>query len=334
MNKNLIISVSPHITSEVDVEKIMWSVIWALIPATIGAGYFFGIRAIIIIIISVITAIFTEYLCKIFFKREINIFDGSAIITGILLAFNLPPKVPYFVPIVGSFFAIFFVKQLFGGLGYNFVNPALAARAFLMVSFPQLMTASYTAPYYGTISGFDAVTQATPLTALKNAKVMLPRNELEMLIDKATSFQSLKNLFFGNVGGCLGETSAILLLIGAFYLLIKNYIDYRIPLSYLLTCFLLSLIILPIKRFPNYHLFQLLSGGLILGAFFMATDYVTTPITKKGKIIFGIGCGILTMLIRHFGGYPEGVSFSILLMNVATPLIERYTKPRVFGKKK
>lgn len=333
MKEKLIVSVSPHIRSDDSVDKIMWSVVWALIPAAIGAGYFFGIRAIILIILSIITALISEYICNLIFKREISIFDGSAVITGILLAFNLPPNVPFFIPIIGSFFAIVIVKQLFGGLGYNFLNPALAARAFLVTSFPQIMSASYIAPYYGTISGFDAITQATPLTAIKNTRIMDTPKNLEILLDKATSWESLKNLFTGNVGGCLGETSAILLLIGAIYLLIKKYIDYRIPLSYISTCFILSLFILPIKRFPNYHIFQILSGGLILGAFFMATDYVTSPVTKKGRIIFGIGCGILTMLIRHFGGYPEGVSYSILLMNVATPLIERYTKPRVFGKK-
>ncbi|MDH5684408.1 MAG: RnfABCDGE type electron transport complex subunit D, partial [candidate division WOR-3 bacterium] len=218
------------------------------------------------------------------------------------------------------------------------VNPALAGRAFLTVSWPYFMTAKWLAPNSGFLAGFDAVTQATPLTLLKNTvgllntKTITPEGIIQskQIISQLNSLPVIKNLILGNVGGCLGETSALLLLIGGIFLLATKLIDYRIPVSYLVTVLILSAV-LPTKATPLFHLF---SGGLFLGAFFMATDYVTSPVTKQGQLIFGIGCGILTMLIRTWGGYPEGVSYSILLMNVATPLIDRYTKPRVFGERK
>ncbi|MEO0094065.1 MAG: RnfABCDGE type electron transport complex subunit D [candidate division WOR-3 bacterium] len=336
--KKLVVSTSPHIKSGITVKKIMWAVVIALMPALFGSIYYFGLRSLLLVGLSVVTAVGSEALAQKFFGRKITITDGSAVITGILLAFNLPPGVPLWMPVVGSAFAIIIAKQFFGGLGYNFVNPALAGRAFLMISWPYFMTAKWLAPNSGYLAGFDATTQATPLTLLKNTLNIIkdPKTTAEELafaqkiIANLNSLPVIKNLFFGNVGGCLGETSALLLLIGAIFLLVTRVIDYPIPVAYLGTVFLLSLV-LPTK---TNVLFQLFSGGLFLGAFFMATDYVTRPVTKLGQWIFGIGCGILTVIIRIWGGYPEGVSYSILFMNLTTPLLDRYTKPRVFGTKK
>jgi electron transport complex protein RnfD len=336
--KELVVSVSPHIRSGTTTKKLMWAVVIAMMPALFGSIYFFGLRSLLLVMLSVASAIVSEAISQKAFGRKITITDGSAVITGILLAFNLPPGVPLWIPVIGSAFAIIIVKQFFGGLGYNFLNPALAARAFLMISWPYFMTAKWLVPNSGYMAGFDAVTQATPLTLLKNTLGIIkdPKTTAEQLvlakntITQLNSLPVIKNLFFGNVGGCLGETSALLLLIGGIFLLATKVIDYRIPVSYLVTVLILSAI-LPSKATPLFHLF---SGGLFLGAFFMATDYVTSPVTKQGQLIFGIGCGILTMLIRTWGGYPEGVSYSILLMNVATPIIDRYTKPRVFGERK
>ncbi len=315
----LLVSASPHIRSGISIPKVMWMVVISLIPAFIGSVWFFGLRAVLLTVLSIASAVASEAITEKAFGRPITIKDGSAVITGILLAFNLPPGVPFWVPIVGSAFAIIIVKQLFGGLGYNFLNPALAARAFLMVSWPSLMTGKWLAPRTGYLAGFDAITQATPLNLLKNGP--------PSVIPHLNSAEVLKNLFFGNVGGCIGETSALLLLIGAGVLFAYKIIDYRIPLSYIATVFILTWV-LPTPASPLFHL---LAGGLILGAFFMATDYTTTPVTPKGRWIFGIGCGVITVMIRLWGGYPEGVSYSILLMNVATPLIDRLTRPRRFG---
>ncbi len=311
----------------------MWSVVLALIPALFGAIYFFGLRPLIIVILSCASSLIFEALAQLAFGRRVTIFDGSALITGLLLAFNLPPNVPYFIPVIGSAFAIIISKQFFGGLGFNFINPALAARAFLVVSWPVFMTKGFLPPRYGTLSGISAVTQATPLTLLKDAQKLSP-SEVESIVRELSSAQSMRNLFFGQVGGSLGETSSLLLLIGALFLLTTKVIDYRIPLSYLGTVLLISIINKIFSPLAPSPLFYLFSGGLILGAFFMATDYVTTPITPKGRIIFGVGCGLLTMLIRLYGGYPEGVCYSILFMNIMTPLIERFTKPRIYGSRK
>ena len=333
--KELHVSVSPHIRSRVTTPIIMWSVVIALIPALAGSVYFYGFRALLITVLSVASAIGFEALAQKFWGRKITILDGSAVITGILLAYSLPPGVPLWIPIIGPAFAIVIAKQVFGGLGYNFVNPALAARAFLMVSWPQLMTSNWIASKSGYLAGLDAVTQATPLSfakyycsLLRNPNITSQATETcRQMFSHLNSWSVIKNLIIGSRGGCLGETSVILLLLGAAFLLIKGYINYRIPVSYIGTVLLLSLV-LPTPLSPLFHIF---SGGLMLGALFMATDYVTSPITKKGQWIFGVGCGIITMLIRLWGGYPEGVSYSILLMNVATPLIDRYTRPKVFG---
>ena len=325
MKELLQVSASPHIRAKYyDINQAMRLVIIALIPTLIFSTYLFGIRALIIVLISIITSVVCEAVTQRMLGKEITIADGSAVLTGLLLAFNLPPGVPFWLPIIGSAFAIIFAKQLFGGLGYNFINPALAGRAFLMASWPSAMTKEWLAPINGTLSGIDGITSATPLNLLKN-----PSNygDPNIIIKQLNDFTTIKSLFIGKVGGCIGETSALLLLIGGVFLIIIGIVDYRIVIGYLGSFILLALI-LPTKGSLLFHLF---SGGLFLGAFFMATDWVTSPITKKGRWIFGIGCGILTMLIRVWGGYPEGVSYSILLMNVFTPLIDRLTKERIFG---
>lgn len=339
---HLLVTASPHLRSSVTVAKLMWAVVVALLPALGGSIYFFGVKALTVMVISITAAVLFDALGQLMFNRKITIDDGSAVVTGLLLAFNIPPGVPIWLPIVGAAFATVVVKQFFGGLGHNFVNPALAARAFLVASWPTQMTTTWFAPHTGNISGLpplalklctDAVTTATPLNVLKQgSKFLLPECESQLLYQHLQSWATIKNLFLGNIGGSLGETSALLLLIGAVFLIVTKVIDWRIPLSYLLTVAVLA-IILPGHKTAilNYTLFHLLSGGLLLGAFYMATDYVTSPLTHKGRVIFGIGCGVLTVLIRLWGGYPEGVCYSILLMNVATPLIDRLTLPRVFG---
>ena len=311
----LIVSSSPHIRSQESIQRIMLDVIIALIPAMLGSIYFFGLNALKLILISVASSVFFEAITQKFFNKPITIKDLSAVITGILLAFNLPASAPWWLPIVGSAFAIIIVKQFFGGLGSNFMNPALAARAMLLISWPTHMsTFTSTRP--------DVITSATPLSIMKNSigsETVV--SELPDLID----------MFVGNIPGAIGETSALLLLIGAVYLIIRQVIDWKIPVFYIGTTFIMLVLLGVEPELLPYHLF---GGGLILGAFFMATDYSTTPVTPKGKVIFGIGAGILTAIIRVNGGYPEGVSYSILLMNVATPLIEKFTSPKVFGEVK
>lgn len=323
----LLVHSSPHIHHRQDLKFIMYAVIIALMPALGGSIYFYGLRALFLVLLSVAAAVAAEAICEILYKKPITITDGSAIITGILLAYNIPPGVPFWMPVVGSVFAVVVAKQLFGGLGYNFINPALAGRAFLMASWPVAMTHDWLAPIGSTISGLDGITRATPLNLIKAADVD------PTIIHRLTSLEGLRHLFIGTVGGCLGETSALLLLIGGIALLVLKIIDYRITLSYLVTVAILALIFPTKGAVPFNVLFHLFSGGLMLGAFFMATDLVTTPVTKRGRWIFGIGCGVFTMLIRTFGGYPEGVSYSILFMNVWTPFIDRYTRGNRFGVK-
>jgi len=324
MKELLIVSASPHTKGRIDISLAMKLVILALLPTLIFSVYLFGFRALIIILISVIGSVICEAIMQKILGKKITITDGSAALTGILLAFNLPPGVPLWLPLVGSVFAIVFAKQLFGGLGYNFINPALAGRAFLMASWPSFMTKAWLVPRGGTLSGIDGITSATPLTLLKS-----PSNfgNPEIIIKHVNEWATIKNCLFGNVGGCIGETSALLLLIGAIFLIIIGIVDYRIVVGYL-GGFVILTFVLPTKANTLFHLF---SGGLFLGAFFMATDWVTSPVTKKGRWIFGIGCGVLTIIIRVWGGYPEGVSYSILLMNVFTPVIDRFTRERIFG---
>ena len=308
-----LVSAAPHIRTAEDIPKIMYTVLIALIPAVIASVYFFRLLAIKLMVVCVITAVVSEYIFQRLRKKKITVVDGSATLTGLLLALTLPPSLPLWAAALGTFFAIAMGKQIFGGLGYNIFNPALLGRAFLMAAFPALMT-SWTNPF-----SLDAVTGATPLAQMKFAQSMVHH----------------QSLFLGNVSGSLGETSALALLIGAIFLLIRKIIDWRIPVGYLGTVALFSGVFWLInpEKFAD-PLWHLLAGGLILGAFFMATDMVTTPVTRKGKWIFAVGCGALLMLIRFWGGLPEGVMYSILLMNAVTPLINRSIQPRIFGEQK
>jgi electron transport complex protein RnfD len=320
----LIVSVSPHLRSEETTSRIMWSVNAALLPATAMSAYFFGPRAAIVLAVAIVSAIFSEFLYEKALKKKVTIDDGSAFLTGLLLGLNLPPSVPFYIPVVGSVVAIALTKQLFGGLGFNIFNPALVGRAFLLLSFPKLMTI-WSAPTAAFIA-MDAKTTATPLGILKEEGLQklleVFGNKLNLYID----------LLFGNRAGSLGETSAFALLIGAAFLLYRGYITWHIPVSFLGTAAIIAWIFggsgALLTGDPILHL---LSGGIILGAFFMATDYVTCPSMKMGQIIFGVGCGFLTMLIRLKGGYPEGVMFAILIMNCFTPLIDRGFRSKTFG---
>jgi electron transport complex protein RnfD len=327
MKELLTVSAPPHIRGKIDIAWAMKLVIIALLPSFVFSVYLYGLRSLLITVISIAASVACEALMQRMLGKKITITDGSAVLTGLLLAFNLPPGVPLWLPVVGSAFAIVFAKQLFGGLGYNFINPALAGRAFLMASWPSFMTKEWLAPAGGTLSGIDSITSATPLTLLKN-----PSNfgNAEAIIRQLNELTTIKNIFLGKTGGCIGETSVLLLLIGGLFLMIIGIVDYRIVIGYL-GSFTILCFILPTKGNVLFHLF---SGGLFLGAFFMATDWVTSPVTKKGRWVFGIGCGVLTMIIRVWGGYPEGVSYSILLMNVFTPVIDRFTKEKVFGETK
>ncbi|WKV08453.1 RnfABCDGE type electron transport complex subunit D [Thermoanaerobacterium sp. CMT5567-10] len=311
MEDKLYVTSSPHFRSEDSVERIMLDVVIALMPALIAGIVIFGIRALFITVLCVAFSVATEAIIQILTHKEVTINDFSAVVTGILLAFNLPVSIPWWIAAIGSIFAIAIVKQVFGGLGHNFMNPALAARAFLLASWPVPMS-------HFTI---DGIASATPLAIIKGTEA-------------SGELPSLFNMFIGLKGGTIGEVSIFALLIGAVYLLIRKVITLRIPLSYILTVAVLTWVLGKNGLFTGDPLYHIMAGGLILGAFFMATDYVTSPVTPKGQIIFGIGCGIFTSIIRLYGGYPEGVSYSILLMNIATPIIDKYTAPKVFGEVK
>ena len=315
---------SPHVASPINTMSLMRDVLIALVPALCAAVFFFGPRALIATAVSVAACELFEWGYRKLMKKSLANQDLSAAVTGVLLAFVCPVTLPYWVLIIGDFFAIVVVKQLFGGLGTNFLNPALAGRAFLMLSYPVPMT-TWVLPgqenWVSIISAADAVTGSTPLSAdfMKNG--ILPD-------------ASLADMFIGNVGGCVGEVSAIALLIGGIYLIARKVIRIRIPLAYILTVAVLTLIF---SRAPEgvssftWMLYEIFGGGLFLGAFFMATDYVTSPNTPKGEVIFGIGAGLLVVFIRYFGGYPEGVCYSILIMNICVWLIDKATLPKRFG---
>lgn len=311
MKSNLIVSGSPHIHKKESVSKIMWTVVASIIPAGIAGVIIFGLDALWVTLVAVAAAVLTELVLGMLTKKKITIFDGTAVITGILLAYNLPPNVPLWLPVVGAIFSIAIGKLVFGGLGQNIFNPALVGRVFLMASWPKYMI-TFAKPF-----SLDAVTAATPLAALKEGKL------LEHI--------SYLDLFLGKRGGCIGEVCILALLIGAAFLLIRGYISWHIPVTYIFTTAFLSYIFGGTQLFSGDWLFYVLNGGLILGAFFMATDYVATPLTPKGQLIFGAGCGLITAVIRLWGGYPEGVSYAILMMNAATPFIDRYTKNRIYG---
>ncbi len=304
MNKILNVSSSPHLRHPDTTQGIMLDVIIALLPAAIFGCVIFGWRAALVLAVCVASCFIFEFLWNIICKKQQSAFDLSAIVTGLLLGMNLPRTIPLWMAVVGSFVAIVIVKQLFGGIGHNFANPAITARIVLMVSFPVAMT-SYVEPF-----AVDAVSSATPLASLYG---------------DATSAVTVKDAFFGIQGGCIGETSAFLLIIGGLYLMLRRVISPVIPVCFVGTVALASLI-----AGQNVGL-CVFSGGLMLGAIFMATDYTTSPTTNLGKAVFGICCGLITFIIRYFGALPEGVSYSILLMNILTPYINRLTTRKPFG---
>ncbi len=311
----LLISSSPHFSTTDSVPKVMWSVVAALFPASAMAVYYYGLPAVILITVCVVSALLTEMLMNKMKGESFTIGDGSAAITGLLLALTLPPSLSLSAAALGSIFAISIGKQVFGGLGYNIFNPALLGRAFLQASFPVAMT-TWTFPQTDKFAAIDAVTAATPLGMFKFEKVV-------------TGYY---DLLIGNIGGSLGETSALAVMIGGVFLLVRKYADWRIPLSYMGTVLIITGIFwLAAPQDYADPVFHLLSGGLMLGAFFMATDMVTSPITPRGSYIFGIGAGVILVVIRLFGGVPEGVMYSILLMNAFTPIINRKTRPKIFG---
>ncbi|MFR8051805.1 MAG: RnfABCDGE type electron transport complex subunit D [Negativibacillus massiliensis] len=308
MSNKLIVSASPHIRDCATTSTIMRDVLIALAPAMIAATLIFGFRAILMTAVCVLACIVFEYATERVLGRENTISDLSAAVTGVILSFNLPVQLPIWMAVVGCFFAIVIVKQLFGGIGNNFANPAIAARIFLLLSFSQPMT-SWLAVENG--KAVEGVFGATPLA--------------QIAAGETANLPSLMDMFLGTRGGCMGETCALALIIGGVYLIWRKVITITIPLSFIGGVFVLSLL------FGVDPMYQVLGGGLMIGAFFMATDYTTSPITEKGKIIFGLGCALITMVIRVFGSYPEGVSYSILLMNIVTPHINRMVRNKAFG---
>jgi len=323
-DKKLVVTISPHIKDKETTSLIMWTVTATLLPSLIMGTYYFGLKATFIVFMAIVSSVSSEYLYQKFMNKKITVSDGSAFLTGLLLGLNLPPSIPFYIPVIGSSFAIIVAKQLFGGLGYNIFNPALIGRAFLLASFPRLMT-TWTQPV-AFLTQIDAKTTATPLSILKES------GESKLIEIFGSKLDLYSQLLIGNRSGCIGETSIIALLLGATYLFYKKYITWHIPISYILTAGILAWIFgNPSQLFGGDPILHILSGGMIIGAFYMATDYVTSPALKKGQILFGIGCGFLTMLIRLKGGYPEGVMFAILIMNCFSPLIDRSFKTKVFG---
>lgn len=313
MKPKLFVSSSPHVFVKQGTSDIMRDVIIALLPACFVGIYFFGYTAGIVLAISTFTAVACEWIILKMFKRPGSVKDLSAAVTGILIGMNLPVTTPWWMIVVASIFAIAIVKHPFGGLGHNFMNPALAARAFLVACWPVAMTANFTAP------GIDAIAIATPMMELKSGLFSI-------------NSSSILNLAIGNVGGSLGETSAIALLIGGIYLVARRIIRWRVPVTYILTVFILSYLLGGFDF--GFSLVNILGGGLMIGAIYMATDYSTSPVTPNGQLIMGIGCGIMTVVIRLYSKSPEGVSYSILFMNIAVPLIDRITRPKIFGEVK
>ena len=322
MENKLIVSSSPHVRSNQDTSYIMKQVVIALLPATLAALFFFRLSALNVIFFCVAGAVGAEFLCQKISKQESTIGDFSAVVTGLLLAFNVPASLPWWMCVLGAAFAIIVVKMVFGGIGNNFVNPALAARAFLLASFPVAMTMwTKTGINWVSSGNIDAYTTATPLSFLKAGS-----NGVSALTDSGIN---IGNMLIGNIGGCIGETSAILIILGGLYLMYKGIINYVIPIFYIATVAILMFILGEFSF--TFVIYELLSGGLMLGAFFMLTDYTTSPMTKKGQIIYAVLAGLITTVIRLYGGYPEGVSYSILFVNLMTPLIDKYTKTKVFG---
>ena len=342
------VSSSPHFHSGVSTSNIMFSVAAAMTPACIWGVYAFGLRALLVLVISIASCLLTEYLLGLI-SRENTLWDGSALVTGMLVGMNMSPSIPLFIPVIASVFAIAVAKWTFGGLGANWANPAIAGRAFVFFSFSSAMS-SFTLPR--ALSAVDVVSSATPLSMVKTAVAggevagmtstqILAQNgymasDFAMKIAKATGFNAYNiDAFIGNIPGCIGEVSKILIIVGAIYLFCRKIITWHIPLTYLGVYALLTWIFGGIPNglgfFRGEVMANMLRGGLILGAFFMATDMVTCPITHKGMVIFGIGCGFFTFLFRSFGSLPESTSVAILLMNIVTPTIDRFVKPKRFG---
>lgn len=313
MSSPMVVSASPHLRDRMNAARVMWWVVISLLPAAVASVWIFGWRSLVVQLVSVAACLAAEVLSELVLKRPLSIGDGSAVVTGLLLAFTCPASSPWWMMVIGAVVAIFLVKQLFGGVGYNIFNPALAARAMLLSSWPVAMTA-WVEPVRSFLRA-DAVTAATPLGLMKEAArtggVFTPPGYLDQLL--------------GTIPGSLGETCKVALLAGALLLMILKIVDWRTPLSFLAALAALSAIL---GRNP---LFDLLSGGAVLGAFFMATDMVTSPTTRTGRWIFGAACGLLTALIRAYGGFPEGVCYAILFMNCLNPLLEQYVRPRRFG---
>lgn len=305
------ISSSPHLRTNDSVPKIMWSVAAALLPACAYSVWLYGWYAAVLIFVCVATAVLTEGAIQKLTKRKVTLYDGSAVVMGMLMACNIPPGISWWIPVIGTFVGMAIAKHCYGGLGYNIFNPALVGRAFLLAAYPKDMTTW--------ISPVDATTCATPLGILKE------RGAAELLAAYGGKLSLYKHLFIGDIPGCIGETSALLILAGGVFLLLRGIITWHIPITYLATLALLTL------ASGGDPIIAVLAGGVMLGAWFMATDMVTSPFTRRGQIVFGVGCGVLTFLIRRFSGYPEGTSYAILLMNAATPLIDRYFPNRIYG---
>ena len=319
-NLKLIASSSPHIRSKDDTRSIMIDVCIAMLPALVVSCFVFGLQALVLTLISVASCVFWEWLYRKLMKKTCSVGDFSAVVTGMLLAFVCPVSLPWWTIVIGSFFAIVVVKQLYGGIGCNFLNPALAGRAILVASYAGAMTTWVTPAEKISVFGSaaDVATAATPLAVMKEGAF----DQLPEIAD----------MFLGFVGGSLGETSAVALLVGFLYLLIRKVISWQIPVAYIGTVAVISLISAPAGiGAVDYMLYSIFGGGLMLGAIFMATDYATSPVTKPGQLIFGIGCGLLTVFIRRFGSYPEGVCYSILVMNCCTWLLDKYIKPTIYG---
>ncbi|HHH52497.1 MAG TPA: RnfABCDGE type electron transport complex subunit D [Bacteroidetes bacterium] len=330
MESKIIVSGSPHVHTDESVKKMMYKVIYALIPALLLSFYVFGLNAFILTVVAIVSCVLFEYLIqKFLLKAPTTINDGSAALTGLLLAFNLPAGLPVWMIITGSLVAIGIAKLSFGGLGSNIFNPALVGRVFLLISFPVQMT-NWPKAFENRLTVADAVSGATPLGYMKEA-LRDGTVTIDQIIDKLPTYY---DMFMGFIGGSIGEISVIALLLGGIYLLWKKVITWHIPVSMILTIAIFSSIMWFID--PQHYaspVFHLLTGGIILGAFFMATDLVTSPMDNKGKLIFGAGIGLITMLIRYWGAYPEGVSFAILIMNAFVPLIDKLLKPKRFGAK-
>ena len=323
MEDRLLVTASPHIRDHSTTRGLMGNVVIALLPAVLASALIFGARALLLVVVTTFACVAFEYIYERLLHKPNTVGDLSAVVTGMLLAFVCPPTLPYWMIIIGAFFAIVVVKQLYGGIGCNFLNPALAGRAALLASYATAMT-TWAVPM-SKLSAFgsnaDAVTSSTPLAMMKNGDFAT-----------LTSTYSVVDMFLGRVGGSLGEVSALMLLLGGVYLVIRKVISWHIPVVYIATVAILTLIAAPAGiSGVDYMLYNVFGGGLMLGAIFMATDYATSPVTKLGQIIFGIGCGLLTCFIRRFGSYPEGVCYSILIMNCTTWLLDKYIRPTIYG---